>query len=293
MVMRAKNCVELVAYPAVCGSALIGYQWMVAGGTPPEVSAYVAVAVAFVAIVLHEILLPERVEWRPRRSEIANDLLFLVTVHMLMPRFLGLLTALGLAALTTHWGIASEGLWPRQWPDWAQVALLAVTAEFPRYWVHRLSHNWGPLWRFHAVHHAPSILYSLNVARFHPVDRVLQFVVEVSPFILLGVTPEVLSFYFVFYAVTGFYQHSNSRVRLGVFNWIIAGPELHRWHHSVRPEESNSNYGNKLIVWDVVFGTRLLPPDRVVGRLGLLDRAYPTGFIQQMLAPFQRSGSGQ
>ncbi|HEX7969790.1 MAG TPA: sterol desaturase family protein, partial [Stellaceae bacterium] len=103
---------------------------------------------------------------------------------------------------------------------------------------------------------------------------------------LLGVAPEVLSLYFVFYAVTGFYQHSNCRVRLGPLNWIIAGPELHRWHHSERPEESNTNYGNKLILWDVIFGTRFLPQDRRVGRLGLLDPSYPTGFLAQVRAPF-------
>ena len=51
-------------------------------------------------------------------------------------------------------------------------------------------------------------------------------------------------------------------------------------------EESSHNYGNHLIVWDVVFGSRYLPADRSVGALGLVNRQYPCGFLDQMAAPF-------
>ncbi|MFQ5566823.1 MAG: sterol desaturase family protein, partial [Paracoccaceae bacterium] len=90
--------------------------------------------------------------------------------------------------------------------------------------------------------------------------------------------------YFVFYAVNGFFQHSNVDARLGPLNWLVAGPELHRWHHSRIVRESNTNFGNNLIVWDALFGTRYLP-ERQVGVLGLLNRAYPKDFLGQTLAP--------
>ena len=102
----------------------------------------------------------------------------------------------------------------------------------------------------------------------------------------MGVSGEVLAAYFVFYAVNGFFQHSNCDVRLGPLNYLISGPELHRWHHSELPAESNNNYGNNLIVWDVLFGTRFLPSDREVGDLGLVNRNYPGGFWTQMRTPF-------
>jgi len=281
---------ERAAYPIVTVVALAGCAWMLEAGFAPVVAAYLPIAAAIACILAHEALLPERDNWRPDAGEVATDLGFLVVVHMLLPRFLGIGAAFAAAALCPA-GLRVDGLWPDHWPIAGQVVLLAIAAELPRYWLHRLEHRSGLLWRFHAVHHAPSRLYALNVGRFHPLDRALQWSVEVLPFIALGVTPEVLALYFVFYAVTGFYQHSNCRLRLGTLNWIIAGPELHRWHHSALPRESNSNYGNKLIFWDLVFGTRFLPRGRSVGRLGLLDPAYPTGFLAQLAAPFVRTGS--
>ncbi len=49
--------------------------------------------------------------------------------------------------------------------------------------------------------------------------------------------------------------------------------------------ESNHNYGNNLIVWDLLFGSWFLPRDRKVGDLGLINRAYPLGFFSQMITP--------
>ena len=45
------------------------------------------------------------------------------------------------------------------------------------------------------------------------------------------------------------------------------------------------NYGNNLIVWDLVFGSWYLPRDRRVGELGLVNRQYPLDFVGQLSAP--------
>ena len=162
---------------------------------------------------------------------------------------------------------------------------MILGADFLRYWLHRASHRFNILWRFHAVHHAPDHLYIFNVARFHPLEKALQFAVEVLPFILMGVTQEVTATCFVFYALNGFYQHSNTMLHLGILNWVVAGPELHRWHHAREPKISNHNFGNNLIIWDSCFGTRLLPRLEEVGGLGLRNPRYPRGFLAQTLAP--------
>ena len=65
-----------------------------------------------------------------------------------------------------------------------------------------------------------------------------------------------------------------------------AGPELHRWHHSELIAESDNNYGNVLIIWDLIFGTWFLPKGQRVERLGLINRDYPMGFLTQMRTPF-------
>ena len=106
------------------------------------------------------------------------------------------------------------------------------------------------------------------------------------PFLLLGVSTEVLALYFVFFGINGFYQHSNCDLRLGLLNYLVSGPELHRWHHSKIINEANTNYGNNLIIWDIVFGSRFLPADRSVGDLGLENRRYPMRIHAQMVSPF-------
>jgi sterol desaturase/sphingolipid hydroxylase (fatty acid hydroxylase superfamily) len=65
--------------------------------------------------------------------------------------------------------------------------------------------------------------------------------------------------------------------------------ELHRWHHSRLERESNTNYGQTLILFDVLFGTRFLPKDRVppddIG-IANLD-AFPMTWWAQMVSPLR------
>jgi sterol desaturase/sphingolipid hydroxylase (fatty acid hydroxylase superfamily) len=90
----------------------------------------------------------------------------------------------------------------------------------------------------------------------------------------------------VFYAVSGLFQHSNCDVRLGWLNYVVSGPEVHRWHHSRRVEESNHNYAHSFVVWDLLFGTYFRPRKAEVSELGLTARDYPRRFVGLLVAPF-------
>ncbi len=88
----------------------------------------------------------------------------------------------------------------------------------------------------------------------------------------------------------GNWQHANVRYKLGWFNWILAGAELHRWHHSSMIRHTNSNYGNNLIIFDVLFGTRCLPEtEQNAEQLGLgeHDKVFPQTWWRQLLVPFR------
>ena len=244
------------------------------------------------AVTWLERVLPHREEWRARRDEVGTDALFMLVVQALLPKAL----TFGLAVSVLRWleeaGGALQNVWPSELAVPLQVVLMLLVADFLRYWLHVLSHTADPLWRLHAVHHAPERLYWLNVGRFHPLEKALQFALDAAPFLVLGVGETVLAGYFVFYALNGFFQHSNVELRMGVLNWVVSGAPLHRWHHSRSAAESNHNYGNNLIVWDVLFGTRFLPEDREVGELGLERRDYPQDFLGQMWSPFRNDPSG-
>jgi ornithine lipid hydroxylase len=270
--------------------AIFAYAALRAVGTPLILAPYLAVLVFGPLILVGERLLPYRADWRPTSRDFWIDGIYMTLVQVLLPLALawGVVWVMqrGLRGASLIWDI-----WPSYWPIWAQVVLKIVAGDFFRYWLHRAAHTWPLLWRLHAVHHAAEKLYTTNVFRFHPAEKVLQFVGDSLPFILLGVGPEVLAAYFVFYSISGLFQHSNCDVRLAWLNYIVSGPEVHRWHHSKRIQESNANYAHSFVVWDLVFGTYFRPRDRDVDKLGLKDRDYPSTFLGQMMAPFRRSGT--
>lgn len=274
-----------LVYPATLLLAFALHAALLATGASLTLSANITVFAAAAWITWLEWRFPHKPDWLPARREVGQDLLFMVTVQMVLPRLLGLLVVLA-AADAIGPAAPLSAYWPHHIPLAAQAVLMVLAADFLRYWLHRISHQHPLLWRLHAVHHSPERLYWLNVGRFHPFDKFLQFLLDSLPFVLLGVAPEVIALYFVFYAVNGFFQHSNIRLRFGPLNYLISSAELHRWHHSKLPEESNRNYGNNLILWDLLFGTWFLPDKRQVGVLGLRNRAYPHGFVEQMIAPF-------
>ncbi|MDH3639570.1 MAG: GH3 auxin-responsive promoter family protein, partial [Gammaproteobacteria bacterium] len=277
---------EWLTYPFTVVTALVLYTTILASGIATFLSAYVPVLAAAGFITLLEIRRPYHRAWRPAAGTIKDDLLFMVLVQILVPRALALLIVLSLAAPQETLLVGGSFGWPHELSVAMQVVLMVLIADFFRYWLHRAAHHIPWLWRLHAVHHSPPGLYWLNTGRFHPFEKTLQFMADSVPFALLGVDERVLAAYFVFYAINGFFQHSNIKLRFGLLNYIISSAELHRWHHSRVSAESNRNFGNNIILWDLLFGTWYLPRRRRVPEVGLVNRKYPQGFLVQMLTPF-------
>lgn len=250
------------------------------------IATYAPVAFGAASITFFELFIPHQKKWIPGKSDVWNDTLFLVTVQMILPKVLTFLVAIGLLRLMGHYGLQAESLWPHHWNIGLQTILMVLIADFFRYWLHKFSHENATLWKLHAVHHSPKKLYWLNVGRFHPIEKALQFLFDAMPFILVGISEEVLALYFIFYGINGFFQHCNIELRMGVLNYVISGPQLHRWHHSRKIQESNTNYGNNIIIWDLVFGTYFFPKDRLVNELGLVNTSYPLDYSSQLATPF-------
>ena len=180
-----------------------------------------------------------------------------------------------------------SALWPHKWPLAAQIVAMVLIVDFVRYWLHRACHRFPKLWRLHEVHHSPEILYVLNVGRFHPLEKILHFAVDSVPFLLLGVAPQVIAGYFLLYSVNGFFQHSNLKLHYGGLNYVVGSAETHRWHHARDPKTASCNFSNTTILWDLIFRTWYLPAQQKVEDIGVMDRNYPRGFLQQMRAPFR------
>lgn len=281
-----KVVVRYAGYPMMLAFGIGLHYVLLANHAGVQVATYLPVIVGAVMITGLEWAYPCNQQWWADKQEMAQDTIFMVLIQGVLPK---LLTAGVLLVLSENFDkqyLLVEGVWPTQWPVPLQMLLMMVLADGLRYWLHRWAHEWEPLWRFHAVHHSPHKLYWLNVGRFHPIDKGLQVMFDTLPFLFLGVGEQVLGLYVVCYAINGFFQHCNVDLRLGILNYLISGPELHRWHHSKLKQESNHNYGNNLIVWDLLFGTWYLPKERMVEELGLVNRQYPSAFLKQMTVPF-------
>jgi sterol desaturase/sphingolipid hydroxylase (fatty acid hydroxylase superfamily) len=78
-------------------------------------------------------------------------------------------------------------------------------------------------------------------------------------------------------------------VRAGWLNYLLVGPELHRYHHSAALSESR-NYGATLPLFDLLFGTFVYRPGTFPERLGVAEPAsYPRSerFWEVMWLPFR------
>ena len=176
------------------------------------------------------------------------------------------------------------GIWPRDWPMWAQVILGVYVAEFGLYWVHRLSHETPFLWRFHAVHHSVTRLWFINTGRFHIIDSLFKIIPSLGLLIALGAPLEVTQWISAVTAFVGLMTHCNVDMRCGLLNYVFSTPELHRWHHSRELREGNRNYGENIILWDQLFGTYINPSHRPPVDIGMGDY-MPKKFWQQLVWP--------
>ena len=281
-----KQWLPYISYPFVISFCLVLHIALIYLDLHLTLATWISVFFGLISIIALERFTPFRVEWIPKNKDWIVDASYMVLVQILLVKFLTFIVSIALLDIFQSNGFTIKKIWPTEWATGTQAILMVLIADFFRYWLHRLSHKWKPLWRLHAVHHSPHKLYSMNVGRFHPLEKSIQFIFDALPFIILGISENVLALYFVFYSINGFFQHCNIRVYLGPLNYLISGPELHRWHHSVKINESNNNFGNNLIIWDLLFGTWHLPKEKKVDKLGLINRNYPLGLIEQLKSPF-------
>jgi sterol desaturase/sphingolipid hydroxylase (fatty acid hydroxylase superfamily) len=124
-------------------------------------------------------------------------------------------------------------------------------------------------------------------ARTHPLNAVLTLACETGPLILLGITPEALAAWTVVKAVNGLLQHSNIELRPGWLSYVMATSDVHRYHHSVHLDESNTNFGNTTMIWDHVFRTFHLPAGESAGdAVGVADAHIPESYWAHLTLPF-------
>lgn len=274
---------SILLWPAVVAGFVIVVQVGFEIGRPVLVFnlAYLGLA----ALLWHvERALPFEAAWQANDGQIGPDLAHTLLDKGTVQAVVAVDLVVGAAEVLPH----GFGLWPHEWPFAAQVVLGLVIAEFGLYWRHRLSHEWRPLWRFHAVHHSVTRLWFVNTGRFHVVDSMTSVVIGAALWFIAGAPEAVFLWVSAMTAVIGMLTHCNVDMRCGPLSYVFNTPTLHRWHHSMDPAEGNRNYGENLVLFDLLFGTYLNPARRPPTRIGIAE-PMPATFLGQLAEPFRQA----
>lgn len=280
----ARCVIAWTAWPGLLAACLAVTAYGFEQGQPVLYFNIAYFCLAVILLVLERLMPHERV-WLRHDGQILPDI-----AHTLASK--GTVQALvlfgGVIGITHYVTPAFEpgyGLWPRDWPMWAQALLGVVVAEFGLYWGHRLAHEWPFLWRFHAVHHSVTRLWIVNTGRFHFVDSLKSILMGMAILLALGAPLEVVTWLSAVTAFIGILTHCNVDMRFGPLSFVFNTPELHRWHHSRDLREGNKNYGENIMLWDIVFGTYFNENRRPPVRIGI-DDDMPASFYGQLIWPF-------
>ncbi len=180
------------------------------------------------------------------------------------------------------------------WPAWLEGLAAFLILDFAIYLQHVMSHALPAFWRLHQVHHADLDVDSTTGTRFHPLEILISLLWKTALVAALGISPWTVVIYEAVLNAAAVYTHGNIRIPPKLdytLRWLFCTPDMHRVHHSVIPEETNSNFGNFLSVWDRLCGT--MRRDPVKGQLGVEIGLYEykdpskLGLFSLLLMPFR------
>jgi sterol desaturase/sphingolipid hydroxylase (fatty acid hydroxylase superfamily) len=226
-------------------------------------------AAVFSILTLGERRRPLRRSVEPRRRRLARNLA-IAAVSAAVVQVCDRPVTRRVAALVERrgWGLLPRARLPRGLADALAFLLLDYTL-----WVwHVLLHRWRPLWRLHAVHHADLDLDASTGLRFHPLELVASVPWRAAQVALIGASPRALSRWQSALLLSILFHHSNVRLPLALeraLALLLVTPRQHGIHHSVVPEERDSNWSSLLNVWDRLHGTLRLDVPQEAITIGL------------------------
>jgi sterol desaturase/sphingolipid hydroxylase (fatty acid hydroxylase superfamily) len=207
--------------------------------------------------------------WWPRvraqsglgRRWLANLAAYLATIFTLS--WLPALSMIGVALLAERhgWGLLNRhAVLPA-----VAIAVSIVAIDLAGYLLHRLEHHSRLLWRIHRLHHSDPDVDVTTTYRFHPFEVVLRAAVSAVVTIGVGVPVIAAALYELIATLTSVLSHANVKLPhtlVAACGWVVITPDIHRTHHSIDRDDSNSNFSVCLSCWDRLFGTSRSAPKR-------------------------------
>jgi sterol desaturase/sphingolipid hydroxylase (fatty acid hydroxylase superfamily) len=233
---------------------------------------------------------PRRIPSLPRgRRWPAN--LGVIVVDSVVVRLAFPVLAVGMADLAAEqgWGLFNQ----LNAPFWLAFIASLLLLDLAIYAQHVIFHRVPWLWRLHRMHHTDLDFDVTTALRFHPLEIVLSMLIKLAVVVALGAPAVAVMLFEVILNATAMFNHGNVRLPLWLdqrLRWVVVTPDMHRVHHSVIAEETDSNFGFNLPWWDRLFGTYRDQPraghtGMTIGLEYFRDRRA-TALPQLLLQPF-------
>lgn len=214
----------------------------------------------FAVVAAWELILPQRRPSCARAERWPHNLgLLLVNTALLRILAPGAVIAVAVAGEAHGWGLLNAS--PP--PAWLAVPAAVVLLDLIIYFQHVMFHAAPTLWRLHRVHHSDLDFDVTTGTRFHPVEILLSVLIKCAAVAAIGAPALAVLIFEVLLNATSMFNHANASIPGPVekwLRWLVVTPDMHRVHHSVRYEESSSNFGFNLPWWDRLFGTYRAQP---------------------------------
>ncbi|MEE4146273.1 MAG: sterol desaturase family protein, partial [Halieaceae bacterium] len=207
-----------------------------------------------------EILAPRRRPGIPKAIRWTSNL-GLVLLNTLLLRLLFPAAGVGAAVFASTNGLGLLNHFQLSLPLATLVTLVAL--DLVVYLQHVLLHAAPTLWRVHRVHHADLDYDVTTGSRFHPIEIILSMLVKFAAIILLGAPAAAVVIFELLLNALAMFNHGNVRLPLPmdkVLRLFVVTPDMHRVHHCAEDNETNSNFGFNLSIWDRIFGTYIDQP---------------------------------
>lgn len=267
-------------------------EFLISHEAPLRLFAFAGLLVVFAGL---EALLPRRPRTMPRLTRWSANL-GLSIINTVLLRFAVPVLAVGVALWAEANNFGLFNLTPLPWALEIVLALLMLDALI---WAqHLVMHKVPVLWRMHRVHHTDRDLDATTALRFHPAEILLSMAIKVAAVALIGPAAAAVILFEVILNGMSLFNHACLRLPEWadrILRWLIVTPDMHRIHHSVHLQETDSNYGFNLSIWDRLFGTYTAEPQdgQMTMELGLSQtRSRPVGNLFWLLwYPFAESAS--
>ncbi len=219
-----------------------------------------AFLVVLTVMAIWEVASPKRRIDIPRLLRWTNNLA-LVVLDSLVVRVAFPLLAVGVAVIAQENGWGLLNLF--DFPSWLAVLAAILLLDLAIFGQHIAFHMVPALWRLHRMHHSDQEFDVTTGLRFHPIEIMLSMAIKMAVVLTIGAPPVAVLIFEVILSATSLFNHSNVRLPKTVdrlVRLVLVTPDMHRVHHSVHPDETNSNYGFSVPWWDRLFGTYIAQP---------------------------------